>query len=351
MLKGLVRPTGNLSLAGLATVYATGTLVLVTIVQWIVLRPSTPGTYAALFTPLVVCATMTYVLSRVGIRWRTANMMEVFARFQAGALDEGDAVLVDTDPEFREARMLFLKLARELKAASDALAERDAERRRLFSDVVHEIGTPVSTLLGLAEALERPELTNTPEQRARIARALTHESERLARFVEDLRDVAQLDDPAMALHREQVDLGRLVREVIDRLNTIPNATPVQVEIAPAHVLADPSRLEQIVVNLVTNARRYATPPAPIHVALEANDGRARLVVEDGGPGVADADLPRLGERMRRLDKSRTRKTGGTGLGLSIVSAIAERHGGAVRYRRSQLGGLAVEVDLAMEAPA
>jgi len=347
MLKRLLRPRGR-SLATLATLLAAFVLMIVTLVQWAVLRPSSPATVAALLTPFTVCTVSMYIAVRVGIQLRAGNIMHVFRRFQSGELEDDDSELLATDPEFRESRRLFLQLARDLNAASRALAQRDAERRRLFSDVVHEIGTPVSSLLGLAEALERPGLMDDPEMRARVARALAHESERLARFVEDLRDIANLDDPSMVLHREPVDLAALVGEVVERLNTIPNTSAVEVSTAPARVSADPSRLEQIVVNLVTNARRYASAPAPIRVGVKTAGTLATIVVEDGGPGVADADLPKLGERMRRLDKSRTRKTGGTGLGLSIVTAIAERHGGTVRYRRSSLGGLAVEVDIAVE---
>src|SRR5262249_2559 len=129
------------------------------------------------------------------------------------------------------------------------------------------------------------------------------------------------------------------------LNAIPNATTVALAAVPARVNGDAARLEQIIVNFVTNARRYAEPPAAIHINVSASNGRVVLGVEDGGPGVADADLPKLGERLRRLDKSRSRNTGGTGLGLSIVAAIADKHADAVRYGRSKLGGLSVEVDL------
>ncbi|MEO7093589.1 MAG: ATP-binding protein, partial [Polyangiales bacterium] len=103
--------------------------------------------------------------------------------------------------------------------------------------------------------------------------------------------------------------------------------------------------------LMTNARRYAPAGTPIRLEVSTEGRVARLLVEDGGQGVPDADLPKLGERMRRLDTSRTRKTGGTGLGLSIVRAITDKHDGAVRFRRSSLGGLAVEVELPSLAQA
>ncbi len=326
-----------------AATYAGVTMVGLAATQLTVLRPTTALGVVVLVVPVFLCATLTFLIARRIVRVRADSLTDIYSRFQQGQIDEEWRHV--SDPEFREAREVFLRMARELSSATRALTERDVERRRLFSDVVHEIGTPVSSLLGLADALERPALTGTEDQRARVARAIAHESERLARFVEDLRELAQLDDPAMTLHEEPFDLATLAREVVDGLNAKPGVTIVRLEATAVELRADVSRIEQIFVNLVTNARRYAPPDAPIVVRVRPVGDRAELVVEDGGPGVPEADLGKLGERLRRLDTSRTRKTGGTGLGLSIVRAIADKHGGTVRFSRSELGGLSVAVSL------
>ncbi len=320
------------SLAARAASYAAATMIGLASIQYFILRPNGPLGMAILILPCFVCTTMTYLITRQIARRRAAALTEVYLRFKRGDLD--DDLPFPADPEFRGARELFMRLGRELHRATRELEQRDAERRRLFSDVVHELGTPVSSLLGLAEAFVRPHLVATVEQRDKLARAMLHESERVAVFIDDLRDLAQLDDPAMVLSREPVELDVIARHVVERLNAIPNVTTVEVITEPAHTFADPIRIEQVLVNLITNARRYAQPPAPILVRVEAADGRARLAVEDGGPGVAEADLPKLGERLRRLDQSRSRNSGGTGLGLSIVTAITRKHDGSVRYRRS-----------------
>lgn len=331
-------------IASQATLYATITLIACTIVQMIVLRPSTPQTTLAVLTPLVVCSTLTYLISRGVVLNRAQYLIDIYSQFQKGHVEE-PAMNDVGDADFHEARKMFVKLARDLLAAQRDLQQRDAERRRLFADVVHELGTPVSSLLGLSEAFERPAIIDSPQARIRVVNAIVHETDRLARFIEDLRDIAQLDDPAMKLHKEPIDLADLAHEAIDRLNAIPDATTVELVASAAPMSADPERIEQIVINLVKNARRYALSPARILVTVSAKGSRAVLRVEDGGSGVPDEDLAKLGQRMRRLDKSRTRKTGGTGLGLSIVAAIAEKHGGTVEYGRSSLGGLSVTVDL------
>ncbi len=329
------------SLALRAATYAGATMVALGSLQIAVLRPASALGVAVLVLPVLVCTAMTYVITGAIARYRASGLNETYERFARG--DLGDDLPYPPDPEFHATHELFVRLGRELHRATRELERRDTERRRLFSDVVHELGTPVSSLLGLAEAFERPPLVATPAQREKLARAMTHEAERVAVFIDDLRDLAQLDDPAMALSLEPVDVAALAARVIERLNTVPAGPVVELAVAPARASADPVRLEQVLVNLVSNARRYAPAPAPIRVTVEAAEGLARITVEDGGPGVAEADLDKLGERLRRLDPSRSRRSGGTGLGLAIVTAIAGKHGGSVRYRRSELGGLAVEV--------
>lgn len=321
--------------------YAFLFVLAVTSLQFLALGRLATDHAALVLIPPITYGLATYVITRGIIDRRARSLLAVYDAFRRGEVEFGPI----PDAEFRESREIFVVLTRELQQATNALKQRDVERRRLFSDVVHEIGTPVSSLLGLAEALERPTLIATSEQRTRLARTIAHESERLARFVEDLRDIAQLDDPAMVLHREPVALDQLARDVVERLNATPDVTTVTVHTEPVEVRGDAARLEQILVNLVTNARRYAPKGAPIAVRVKAQDDGATIVVEDGGPGVSEADLVKLGERMRRLDDSRNRATGGTGLGLSIVTAIAQRHEGRVAYRRSALGGLAVDVTL------
>lgn len=347
----------RLPLASRAALYAGATTAALSTLALVVLRPSHPIEQLVLVLPFLVCTPVTYVITKRIVANRARGLTDAYLAFQRGEIDDAEPLIVD--PEFRASRLLFLNLARDLLVATRALERRDAERRRLFADVVHEIGTPVSSLLGLADALHRPELTPTAEARARLVLAVSEQSERLARFVEDLRDIAQLDDPAMSLQREVVDLGALIRDVLERFaassverdtfspegaSTVERA--LEVDVRERCLLdVDPTRIEQVLVNLLTNAERYAPRTAPIRVSLSREDEAVLLVVEDGGPGVPEEKLPLLGERMRRLDPARARSLGGSGLGLSIVGAIVDRHGGSVAYDRSPLGGLRVTLQL------
>ena len=160
------------SLATRAASYAGVTMVALCALQLLVLRPAGALGVAVVVLPFFVCTAMTYVITRAIVHRRARALTEAYLRFAIG--DLGDDIPFPPDPEFHDTHELFMRLARELHRATRELERRDAERRRLFSDVVHELGTPVSSLLGLAEAFERPQLVATAEQRGMLARAMLH---------------------------------------------------------------------------------------------------------------------------------------------------------------------------------
>jgi signal transduction histidine kinase len=253
------------------------------------------------------------------------------------------------------ARVAFLRMQAALREAMGRLAHADAQRRRFFADLAHELATPTSTLLGLAETLARPELTPTPEARARLLAGFERETARLERLVADIRDLANLEDPDVRVHRTPTDVGALAAAIVEHVRALPSDAPrarIDVDAPAAIAPIDATRVEQVLVNLLTNALRYTPADRAVHVRVEDRGARVRIEVEDEGPGVPDDVLPRLGERLYRADPSRDRRTGGHGLGLAIVHAIAHKHGGAVAFERGVAGGLRAVVELpAATAPA
>jgi two-component system, OmpR family, sensor histidine kinase BaeS len=242
--------------------------------------------------------------------------------------------------DFAAVRAAFAGMARALEESLNALREADLDRRRLFADLAHELATPTTTLLGIAHALRSPD-TDT----ARMLDHLERETGRLERLISDVREIAHLEDPALAMHLEECDLGDIVGRVVDRIRLAspnvtvrftPSATPAKV---------DPLRIDQVVTNLLDNAARYAANGGIVSVALTTRNADHHITIEDSGSGVPDDVLPQLGRRMLRLDPSRARSSGGHGLGLSIVCVIVERHGGDVTFGRASLGGLLVDVRL------
>lgn len=238
------------------------------------------------------------------------------------------------------------QLAADFNRMAEALETAQRQRQRWIADIAHELRTPLATLRAEIEALQDGV---RPLSQAGVA-SLGQEVGRLSRLVEDLRLLSLSDLGALTVRREPVDLAELVeddlRELIggDRAAARPEASAsglaLRLDLRPGVVVdADADRLAQVFGNLLQNTLRYTEAPARLAVTLRAEGEAAHLVWEDSAPGVAEADLPRLTDRLFRVDGSRARASGGSGLGLAIVKAIVEVHGGRLAASASPLGGL------------
>jgi signal transduction histidine kinase len=187
--------------------------------------------------------------------------------------------------------------------------------------------------------------TAAPEEWPLVADRLLAEEARLEAVIADLLLLASLDEGAASEH-VVVDLAELADEEARR--RAPDREGVTIEVdAPAAALVQGSRtqLRRAVVNLLDNAGRHAR--STVRLSVLQRDGRIRVLVDDDGPGIPEADRERVFERFTRLDEHRARTTGsgGAGLGLSLVRRIAERHGGTATVGTAPLGGARLVVDL------
>lgn len=291
--------------------------------------------------PLLICAIGTGAILGYLARRRMRPLVRAMRTVSKGQLN---APLPEPpDPDFREVRDAFEIMRVSLSEALFRLERADTQRRRLFSDLSHELATPTSAVLGLVDTLASPALCSSDEDRLRLLTSLEGEALRMSRLVSDLRDLAELDDPDVPFFEEPVQLGARIEETAKRFSDLEGAQLV-VEVEECWISADSARVEQVLANLITNARRHTPAEGSIHVSVKARPERAVLVVEDSGPGVPDELVGRLGERLLRLDSSRDRRTGGSGLGLSIVRQIAERHSASLAFDRGGLGGLRATVE-------
>jgi signal transduction histidine kinase len=232
-------------------------------------------------------------------------------------------------------------LAAAFNETVDALEARVRQDARFASDVSHELRSPLTTMANAAAVLRRRrgELSGTAD---RALELLLAEVDRFQRMVVDLlaisRDDQQPDDDG----DETVDLGELVRNVVEpRPGTAP-----RVEITdPAPVVhGDPRRLERVVANLLDNADKYAG--GPVRVAVRKQDGRARLEVDDAGPGVPAELREQIFERFTRGALAGRRGAGaGSGLGLALVAQHVHRQHGTVRVEDRPGGGARFVVEL------
>lgn len=223
------------------------------------------------------------------------------------------------------------RLAHTMNAMLDRL-EGSAERQRRFvADASHELRTPVATLRTELEVAQR---AGDVDALRRGVDAALEEEARLEDLLADLLLLASVDD-VPAAGTDAVDLAALALAEAER----PRSVPVEV-VGEGTARGSRRQLERVVRNLVDNAAHHAADSVRVTVAAD------RLVVEDDGPGVPEADRRRIFERFTRLDEGRARDHGGSGLGLSIVDAVVTAHGGTVVVDRSDdLGGARFAVDL------
>jgi two-component system sensor histidine kinase KdpD len=230
----------------------------------------------------------------------------------------------------------------------------DALKTALLESVSHDLRTPLAAIRAAAGGLADPDVPWQPEEARSVAASIDRDAERLSALVANLLDLSRIEGGALRPDRQPFVLADLVGYAVDRLQPQLDGRSVSVDV-PADlplVLVDPVHLDQALENLVENAVRHTPATAPIHVAARADeDGRVVLVIEDGGPGVRDELLPRLFERFFRIVPPREGSRRGTGIGLTVVRGLVESSGGSVTARRSELGGLAIDIVLAVEQPA
>ena len=212
-------------------------------------------------------------------------------------------------------------LAETINELLDRVERAVRHERRFVDDASHELRTPISILRGELElALARP--GDHEEVVASLESALD-ETLRLGRLADDLLVLARSRTGELALHPRSVDLGAAASRVARLLG---EGVPIDVT-GSARAWADPDRVEQILLNLVTNAKRYAS--TRVTVTVRELDQRAELTVADDGPGFPPSMLPVTFERFVRPDTARGRVTGGTGLGLSIAATLARSQGATI----------------------
>ena len=213
-------------------------------------------------------------------------------------------------------------------------------QRRFVSDAAHELRSPVASIRQHAEVAEaHPETTDVRE----LATTVTAESVRLQAIVEDLLLLARLDEGALGLDHDEVDLDDVV---LDEARRLRNGGPLTIEtraVGAGRVRGDTHYLVRLVGNLGENAAHHAR--SCVVFALAEQNGHVTFAVDDDGPGIPEPERTRVFERFVRLDEARDRASGGSGLGLAIVREIARAHGGDVVLATSPLGGLRAEVTL------
>lgn len=242
------------------------------------------------------------------------------------------------------------QLADHFNAMAHTLEEFEKIRRQWLTDISHELRTPLSVLRGEIEAIQDGIRQPTPANMA----SLHAEILRLGKLVEDLHLLSMADSDKLHLNKDHISPGRLLEMVVQGYQTRFErgriSLVVKVDgIAHARIKGDADRLEQVYTNLMENALKYVRSPGHVEISGQTEDHALVFYFQDSGPGVPSEALPRLFDRLYRVDPSRNRDTGGSGLGLSICRQIIENHGGWIWAQHSSSGGLSIGIRLPLDS--
>ncbi len=263
------------------------------------------------------------------------HMTKPLSRLQEGAQAIGENQLtyrveVAGTEEMRQVAQTFNQMAATLE-------QEELLRRKLLSDVAHELRNPLHVIEGNLRAMLDGVYAMDEVEIARLLDQTRH----LTALVTDLHVLAQAEAKELPLHKQPIDIGALVKETAVSFRSTAAAKEVQLQVellgAMPIILVDADRIRQIVDNLLTNGLRHTGKNGRILVSIEQVGDIVQIKVEDSGSGIAADDLPYLFDRFYRTDAARRRDKGGAGLGLAIVQAIAEAHEGGVTAVSSGIG--------------
>lgn len=338
-------PSGDIAVIGLPLQDLHDTLVRLALIM---IAVSAAGLVAGGLIVFFLVRSSLRPLERVAATARQVSTLPL----SSGDVDLGVRVpATDTDPR-TEVGQVGSALNQMLGHVSSALQARHASEQRVrqfVADASHELRTPLAAIRGYAELARRGE--PDPSTVAHALGRVESESARMTTLVDDLLLLARLDS-GRPLDAQEVDLTMLA---VDAVSDARAAGPdhrwrLDLPDEPVTVIGDQSRLYQVLVNLLANARSHTPPGTTVVTGLRSTDRQVELFVHDDGPGIPAERQPEVFERFYRGDSSRSRAMGSTGLGLAIVSAVVSAHGGRVELE-SRPGSTTFRVVLPTSDPA
>lgn len=224
-------------------------------------------------------------------------------------------------------------------------------RSDFVANVSHELRTPLTTTRGYTETILHEELT--PEQVRGFLEIIDRETLRLSKLLDDLLDLAEIENEKGYVKKEVVSLSSLLREAVERVDGLRQQKQVSIEIFGSkegpNVLANPEWLSQALANILENSIRHGYERGRVMISLYEQAQDAVVEIADNGPGIPETDLPYIFERFYRVDKARSRRSGGTGLGLSIVKHIMEAHDAVYTLENRAEGGTVFRFSLPLHS--
>lgn len=223
--------------------------------------------------------------------------------------------------------MELSELGNAVNHMAESLDNQEMLRRRLTSDVAHELRTPVANVSSNIETIIEGALEPTNERLS----SCYNELERITGIITELEKLRQIEGENMILHIGHVDIYELAKEVKLIFENEMSKKNIRCDIIGEHidVCVDKDKMSQVLNNLISNAVKYTDNYGNIQITVIQENENVVITVEDNGCGIDDNDIQYIFERFYRTDKSRNRSTGGAGIGLTITRAIVQLHGGTI----------------------
>jgi signal transduction histidine kinase len=293
------------------------------------------GVLAVLFPP---SAAFSYWVARRTTR-RLENLARTAQAMREGAYDaraavEGEDEVAQLQSDFNAMAQRLEQTLRDLERERDAVSQLLASRRQLIASVSHELRTPVATVRATLESMLGRQQEALASALRRDLEVMQGEIERLQRLIDDLFTLSQAEADQLTLDLCTVDIAPIVERIVDAVAPLAwEASRVQVVAefpqALPRVRIDPSRLEQVLANLLRNGIRHTPPGGIVAVMASVEGGAVRVDVRDTGEGIPPQEFPHIWERFFRGKRARTEDQRGAGLGLALVKELIEAMGGAV----------------------
>ncbi len=290
--------------------------------------------YVELFRDPVVTAQITSALAGL-----TPDSVEVVLNH-----DQRRAFVALTSPvgvSGGNSAVLILREITELRRA-------ETIRQDFMANVSHELRTPLTVIRGAVEALADIIPTGAPDQQ-RFFEIIARHTERMTRLVNDLLRLARLDARQEILDTKLCSTDAVLvgvwADLVTAIESKRLSFEKEIEARASMIVVDPTKLHDVLRNLLENAVNYAPEGSVIRFESFLEDKNIVMRISDSGPGIPETDLPRVFERFYRVDRARTRDLGGTGLGLAIVKHLVGLHGGAVRAANRPEGGAIFTISL------
>jgi len=223
------------------------------------------------------------------------------------------------------------------------------QKEQMLADISHELRTPLSVLKLHIEALEH----NLIDDRLLAYGKINDKIAQLNNLISDVYQLSQLQNDAMYIDYQEVNLQQLSQKFMSDIKILTEQYQLRfisdIDLAAnTTLITDQSKLEQVILNLAKNSCLYTDAPGHVRLKVRADNTHAFIQLDDTSPGVSDGDLPKLFDRLYRVDKSRSRALGGSGLGLSICQSLVHALKGNIVTKHGKSGGLCVQITLPLK---